>query len=246
VTVATGTVVTVSVADPLCPSLVAVICAEPAAIAFTSPELETVATAVLLDAHATARPVSVFPLASFIVAVACVDCPTETDDAAKATVTVATGTVVTVSVAEPLCPSLVAVIWAEPAAIALTSPELETVATAVLLDAHVTVRPVRVAPVESFSVTVACVDCPAVTDDAPNATATVATGSGGGAVTTRTTDPVWVSLVALIRDVPTPIPLMTPLSVIVATARLLDAHVTVRFARLFPLESFVTAVARVL
>ena len=64
--------VTLIEADPLLPSLVAVICAEPAATAVTSPDPETVATAVLFEPHVTVRPVSVLPLASFSVAVACV------------------------------------------------------------------------------------------------------------------------------------------------------------------------------
>ena len=50
---------------------------------------------------------------------------------------------VAVTVAEPLCPSLVAVIVADPAALAVTSPLPFTVATTVLLLAHVTTRPGR-------------------------------------------------------------------------------------------------------
>lgn len=76
VTVATGTgggVVTVSVALPDFPSLVATMFAVPAAIAVTAPVVETRARVVSLELHVTTRPVSVFPLASLSVATACVD-----------------------------------------------------------------------------------------------------------------------------------------------------------------------------
>src|SRR5207247_7978643 len=99
VTDATGTVLTVIVALPLCPSLVAVIVAEPAAPPVTSPLALTVATAVLLLAHVTARPANGLPFASFGVAVNRTVCPPCSDAAAGLTVTDATSTVLTVIVA---------------------------------------------------------------------------------------------------------------------------------------------------
>src|SRR5207302_1438133 len=63
--------VTVMAAVPLCPSLVAVIVAAPVATAVTSPLPFTIATAVLLLAQVTARPLSGVPFASFGVAVSC-------------------------------------------------------------------------------------------------------------------------------------------------------------------------------
>jgi hypothetical protein len=69
-TLATGTGVTVRVALPLLPSLVAVIVALPAETADTRPVEETVATALLSELHTTPRPVSATPLASSVVAVA--------------------------------------------------------------------------------------------------------------------------------------------------------------------------------
>jgi len=63
--------VTVIAADPLLPSLVAVIVAEPATIAVTSPLLLTVAIAGALLAHVIVRPVRITPAASFVVAVNC-------------------------------------------------------------------------------------------------------------------------------------------------------------------------------
>jgi len=74
--------------------------------------------------------------------------------AAGLTVTEATGTFVTVMAAVPLCPSLVALMVAEPAATPVTRPLTDTVATAALLVAHVTARPVRAVPVESSGVAV--------------------------------------------------------------------------------------------
>jgi len=70
------------------------------------------------------------------------------------TVTEATGTLVTVMAAVPLCPSLVAVIVAEPVATPVTNPFAETVATAALLVPHVTTRPLRAVPFASFGVAV--------------------------------------------------------------------------------------------
>jgi len=77
------------------------------------------------------------------------------------TSTDATGTLVTVTDAVPLFPSLVAVIVAEPGVRPDTSPEVLTVATEVLLLVQVTVRPDRTFPLESLGVAVSCTVCPA-------------------------------------------------------------------------------------
>ena len=68
---ATGAAVTVMAALPLCPSLVAVMVAEPTTFAVTSPWPFTVATVVLVLAHVTVRPGSAFPFASLGVAESC-------------------------------------------------------------------------------------------------------------------------------------------------------------------------------
>src|SRR5204863_9459564 len=109
---------------------------------------------------------------------------------------------VTVRLAEPLFPSLVAVICVLPALSAVTAPVDDTDATDEVVDDHVTVRPVSVAPFASLSVTVACVPCPTEIDDEPNATVTVATGAGGAAVTDSVAEPVFPSLVAVICVLP--------------------------------------------
>ena len=149
--------VTVMADVPLCPSLVAVIVADPAATPDTSPLPLTVATDVLLLDHVTVRPVTGLPFASFGVAVSCTVWPTPTLAEAGLTVTAATGTLVTVIAAVPLCPSLVAVIVAEPAPTPVTRPLPFTVATDGLLLVHVTTRPDNVLPLASFAMALSCV-----------------------------------------------------------------------------------------
>src|SRR5947207_13066202 len=90
--------VTVMAAVPLCPSLMAVIVAEPATTPLTSPLELTVAADVLLLAQAIARPDSGLPAASFGVAVSCGALPAGTLAEAGLTVTEATGTVTIVIV----------------------------------------------------------------------------------------------------------------------------------------------------
>ena len=141
---------------PVLPSLVALMVVAPTATPVTSPLPETVAMAALLDAQAIDRPTSGRPFASSGVAVSCKVCPTETLAVVGFTVTEATGIGVTVTVAVPFLPPLAAVIVAVPAATPVTRPLADTVATAPALDAHITVRPVRGLPAESFGVAVSC------------------------------------------------------------------------------------------
>src|SRR5207253_4086107 len=68
----------------------------------------------------------------------------------------AAGTVVSVSAAVLLLPSLVAVIVAGPAVTPATRPLLLMVATLGLPLVHVTIRAVSVPPAESFGVAVSC------------------------------------------------------------------------------------------
>jgi hypothetical protein len=174
--------------------------AVPTAIAVTNPLGETVA---LLLAHVTTRPVSTLPFAARVTAVACVVWPGWRVDAPSDAVTVATGMACgacTVSDAVPVLVSLVAVIVAEPAAIAVTRPVGDTVATEVLLLVHATARPVSTLPAASRVTAVACVDWPVCTVAAPRETVTVATttgpggGGGGGVGADDTTNTVTSSL----------------------------------------------------
>jgi hypothetical protein len=176
VTEATGTKVTVTLDVPLWPSLVAVMVADPAPAPVTRPLPLTVATDVLVLVHVITRPDSGLPLASFAVAVSCTVCPVCRLAEAGVTVTDATGTFVTVTVAVPLFPSLVPVIVAEPTPAPVTRPFPSTV-TAELLLAHVTVRPVSTLPRESVVVACSCAVAPTRIVAAVGATLTADTGA---------------------------------------------------------------------
>src|SRR5690242_2652483 len=176
VTEATGTNVTVTVALPLCPSLVAVTVAEPPNRAVTSPLPLTFAIVVSLEDQVITRPDSGLPFASLGVAVSCPVWLVWRLSEVGLTVTDATGTFETVMLAVPLWPSLVAVIVAEPAAEAVTRPLPLTVATEPLLDAQVIVRPVNTLPPESVSVACSCTVAPATSVADEGARLTAATG----------------------------------------------------------------------
>src|SRR5205823_1158442 len=169
--------VTVMADGPLCPSLVAVIVAEPATTPVTSPLALTVATAVSLLDHAIVRPDSGLPPPSFGVAVSCTVLPSFTLADVGVTLTDATGTLVTVMLAVPLCPSLVAVIVADPAAPPDTRPLLGTDATELLLLGHVTTRPVIACPFASFGVAVSWTVWPTCTVADAGLTVTELTGT---------------------------------------------------------------------
>src|SRR5437773_1175637 len=187
-TEAASTVLTVIVAVPPCPSLVAVIVAEPAVTPVTSPLPLTVATAVLLLAQLTARPDNGLPFASLGVAASCTVWPTCTDADAGLTATDATGTLVTKIAAVPLFPSLVAVSVAAPTATPVACPAPFTVAPPGLLLDQVTVRPPSGLPNASRVIAAYCAVCPTPIVAVAGVTLTDATGSG---------HPVTVTLAAM-------------------------------------------------
>src|SRR5207245_7731970 len=151
--------------------------ANPTATPVTSPVPDTEATLSALLDQVTTRPLSGLPRESFGVAVSCNLAPTKMLATAGVTVTVATGAFVTLMTDVPFFPSLVAVIVAEPAATPVTNPLVLTVATAVLLLTHVTVRPVRGVPFESFGVAVSGNVAPTITLAVAGLTVTDATGT---------------------------------------------------------------------
>jgi hypothetical protein len=238
-TVATGPGVTFNVPLPDFPSLVAVIVAVPVASAVATPEVDTVATVVLLDAHVTTRPVRTFPLASLVVAVKVGVEVLGTVVADGDTVTLATGTGVTVTTALPDFPSLVAVIVVVPATKPVTTPAELTLATSGLLDVHDTTRFVTTVPLTSVTVTASGVVEPTTTLAVAGCTTTVATG---GSVTDTDALPSFPSLVAVIVAVPTATPVTTPPAT-VATDVLFDDHVTTRSVTTVPFTSFTVAVS---
>src|SRR6266576_894180 len=226
---------------PLWPSLVAVIVTgPPAATPLTSPLPFTLAIALLLDCQVTTRPVNGLPFASLGVAVSCTVLPTATPAVAGVTVTDATGTGVTVMAAVPLWPSLVAVIVAEPATLVVTSPLLLTVATVVLFEAHVTVRPVKTLPFASLRVAVSCTVWPAGTLAEGGVTVTEATGAPA---TVMLAVPLWPSLVAVMVTDPAVTPVTSPLPLTVAIVLSLDCQLMARPVNGLPFASRGVAVS---
>jgi hypothetical protein len=158
-----------------------VIVATPELTAETRPVLAlTVAIAGASELQDTERPESTLPAESLVVAVSCCVLPDTTLADAGATVTVATGAGngVTEIAAVPDFPSLVAVIVAVPVATAVTSPFASTVADAVLLEAHVIVRPVRTLLLESVVDAVSCCVVPVTMLADKGSTVTLATAAG--------------------------------------------------------------------
>jgi hypothetical protein len=148
-----GAGLTVTLAVPLVPPHEAVMVTVPATSALTSPEDETVATLELLVDQVIVRPLRALPLASRGTAESWTVAPSCTLGAVGDTLTLATGTgaaALTVTDDIPLLLSLRAVIVALPAATPLTNPALDTVAAAVLLDDHATLRPVKTLPLASL------------------------------------------------------------------------------------------------
>src|SRR5215510_3779841 len=209
---------------PLFPSDVAVIVADPAAPPVTRPVPFTGAMLVALLDQVMVRPVSTFPPASFVVAVSWIVDPTATDALAGLTVTVATGggaDAVTVIVAVPLLPSLVAVIVAVPAATPVTSPPLLTVAVPVAPFDQVMLRPVRTLPFASLVVAASWTVFPTATEALAGLTVTEATAAGEPLVmvtcdVSATVPPFFVSTAAMTANVPAVDPAVyIPLAVIV-------------------------------
>ena len=84
----------------------------------------------------------------------------------------------TVSVADPLVPSLAAVMWAVPVPAAVTAPVADTVATPELSDDQTMARPVRKLPLASLGIAVAVVVAPITREGCARATDRVAIGGG--------------------------------------------------------------------
>ena len=102
---------------------------------------------------------------------------------AGVTLTDATAAALTLTLAVPVFPPLVAVIVADPAATAVTSPLVLTVTALLLLLDQVTDRPASTFPLASLSVALSCAVPPTVRLVDAGDTATVATGAGDAAAT---------------------------------------------------------------
>lgn len=123
------------------PSLVTVTVVEPAATAVTVPSVETVAIAGLALLKVTARPESTVPFASVTSTLSLAPCPGVSDSCDGETTRLLTGRLATDTAVVAAFPSLVAVIVAEPVAMAITWPDEDTVAIDGALELHVIVRP---------------------------------------------------------------------------------------------------------
>jgi hypothetical protein len=130
----------------------------------------------LLELHVTTRFVSTLPFASFAVAVNASVTFTASVAEGGDTTTLLTGTSDTVTVAVPLCPLLVAVIFAVPVPTAVTTPLDEMLAMPVFELDHTTGVPVTTAPVASRVVAASCVVCATNIDTESGVTTTAATG----------------------------------------------------------------------
>jgi hypothetical protein len=153
--------------------------------------------------------------ASRITAESCCVPPTRRLALEGETETVATGAgadALTAIAAVPVFVSLIAVIVALPAAMAVTSPDPETVLTAELLELQATTRPASTLLFASRVTAESCCVPPTRRLALEGETDTVATGTGAGALTLRFEEFVLPSLVALIVVLPGAIARTAPLA----------------------------------
>jgi hypothetical protein len=218
--------VTVHVAVKLPSCVVTVMVAVPAATPVTKPEVLTVATAVLPEIHDIVLFVA-FDGMTVAVNWLVLATPIETvaglsDTPVTATLAAATVTA-QVAVLAPSC--VVAVIVAVPAAMAVTKPEVFTIAMAVLPELHVTVLLVAFA---GRTVAVNWLVPPATMEAVVGLTLTLVTAIGA-AVTVMADVAVKLPycVVAVIVEVPTATALTNPLELTVATEVLPELHITV-------------------
>ena len=212
-TLATGTLLIVTDAVPLIPSLVAVIDTVPALTLVTRPVLETTPMDWLLELQVTARPVSVFPNASSVAADNWTKPPTTMFDVEGVTTTLATETDDTVIDALPLTPSDAAKTIALPVPTAVTSPVCDTVATDGAPVIQVMIRPGRGCPCASFGVAVSCVVAVIARLAVAGDTSMLAIATG---VTVTRANTVFPSASTVTRATPCVTPVTNPLAETVA------------------------------
>ena len=202
-------------------------------LALTTPFPLTLALPPSLLCQLTGLPVTTFPPASLATAVSCALVPSRRVSGEGVTVTVATAPTITVMDAVALLPSLVAVMDAVPRFTPVTTPVGDTVATPVVPELHVIVRPVSTLPFASLNVAERVVVAPTPTLADVGATVTVETGSG---TTVTVAVPLFPSLVAVIVAVPADTPVTTPFKT-VATPVALELQVTTRPVSVLPFAS---------
>src|SRR5665213_842114 len=243
ITNATGINEPVIAAVAVFPSLVAEIVAVPAVTAVTTPLASTVSTPGVFDDHAIGRPLSAVPFASLRTATIVTVWPTTRLALFGVSVTVATGASATVTGVPTLCPSLVAVIVALPAATPVTialAPVAETLAIDGTLDVQVTVRPASTFPPASFVTAVSVAVPPTSKLALVGVTVMDATGTFE---TVMVAVPLLSSAVALIVVLPGAIAVATPCVLTVAIVESADFHVIGRPPSTLLLASVAIAVS---
>ena len=165
---------------PETPSLPAVIVVVPGLRAASCPLRSTVATSGADELNVTRLPTSTLPFRSVTTTASGVLSPATSGAAGGVIVTANTGGVATVTIAEPVFPSTLALIDAEPGAWAVTIPSPDTVAIDAFADAHASALPVMGAPAWSFTSAVSANDVPIRCGPAGAVTTTVATTGPGG------------------------------------------------------------------
>lgn len=189
VTAPTGGRVTCSVAVAVRPLLIAVTVAVPAASARATPPASTDTIAGALEFQVMAAAFTGAPSVSNAVTTKVSAPPMGIDAAAGASWSLVTPAGRTVTVAEPMRPSMLAVTVAIPTERPRSSALPSTVATAPLVLAHCTVRPETAVPRESVTLTVSGVRPPTSSCTAVGVMVTAATvgvgGVGGSAASPR-------------------------------------------------------------
>src|SRR5688572_28350421 len=232
--------VTVNSCMAVTPPLVARILVAPPARPLTTPVAETLRTVPFSDEYVIVRPVRTLFDASYSVTTVCTDWLTAMLDDGVEIVTFATGAAVgalTVSDAEPDVPSLETMIPAGPPPAAVTGRDELTFATVVSRLYQLRTRPVSVLFEASFSVAVACVVWPTLSEGVASETVMFATGASGVGFTDVSTPADFPSTVAVSLVHPDAIAVATPALLTVATVGFALDQVTARPLRTLPFAS---------
>src|ERR1700733_10357251 len=218
--------VTVSKVEPEIDDNVAVIVEVPTPAALARPPVLIVAMVVVPEVQVTVDvKFCVVPSLNVPVAVNCWVAPLAIDGFTGVTAIDCRVAAVTVRVVEPLIAPDVAVMVEVPTAAALARPPVLIVAMVVVPEVQVTVD-VKFCVVPSLNIPVA-VNCWVAPLAIEGFAGVTAIDCNVAAVTVRVVQPLIVPDVALIVEVPTPVPLARPAALIVAIEVVPELHVTV-------------------
>src|SRR5260370_1282824 len=201
--------------------LVAEIVEVPTPTAVASPVLLIVATVPVAEAHTALLSTCVELSLNVPVAVNCCVAPLPIDGFAGVTAMDASVAGVTVSSVEPVMLPLVAEIVEVPTPTVVAKPVALIVATVAVAEAHTALPSTCVELSLNVPVAVNCCVAPLVIDGFAGVTAMEVSVAG---VTVSSVEPVMLPLVAEIVEVPVPTAVAKPVSVIVATVAVAEAH----------------------